>query len=242
MKVLLLSDIHGNLEALEAVLSESEKHKWKEIWFLGDLAGYGPETDKCFRLLQLYNLVYIPGNHDLYLAGKLSRNVFSREALQALLLTGSNVKKDFLDILKAIPAMQKRKGITLVHGSPLNPSTDYILFEDEAIEAFDSFRGRCCLYGHTHRQGYFLKSGNTISWNIPEIGEPLCYKGVRVLVNPGSVGQPRDKDPRAAWAIMDLKKKEIQFYRTAYDIEKTQAKMKAIGSSDFLINRLERGE
>jgi diadenosine tetraphosphatase ApaH/serine/threonine PP2A family protein phosphatase len=168
--------------------------------------------------------------------------MFSREALRALLLTGSGVKKDFIDILKALPVQQKRKGITLVHGSPLDPSTDYILYEDEALESFKAFKGACCLFGHTHRQGYFIKTGDNISWVKPERGEVLRYKGVRVLVNPGSIGQPRDLDPRAAWAILDIKKKEVQFFRTEYDISLTQEKMKALGSSEFLINRLSKGE
>lgn len=243
MKVLLLSDVHGNLDALESVLSESEKYKWKELWFLGDLAGYGPEPDKCYDLLKSYNLVFIPGNHDLYLAGKLERNRYSMEALRALIITGPLLKKDFRDVISALPLHQKRKGITLVHGSPKNPSTDYILCEENARDSFDLFRGSCCLFGHTHRQGYFIKSpsGNT-SWHKPEPGNILQYKGSRILLNPGSVGQPRDYDPRASWAILDTGKKEVQFFRTPYDIEKTQNKMKAIGLSEFLIRRLERGE
>ncbi|MDA3811974.1 MAG: metallophosphoesterase family protein [Spirochaetaceae bacterium] len=241
MKVLVLSDVHGNFEALESVIKESRQFNWKELWFLGDISGYGPEPDKCFRLLSTFKLVFIPGNHDLYYAGRLSRDFFSREALGALILTGSKIKADFKQILKEIPVIQKRRGITLVHGSVMNPEREYILFEDDARRNFDSFKGSCCLFGHTHRQGFFVKEEDEIRWVKPEIGEIVSYKKNRLLVNPGSVGQPRDKDPRAGWAILDTTKKELQFFRTEYNIEETVKKMKALGSSDYLLRRLETG-
>ena len=241
MKVLVLSDIHGNLEALKAVLNDAEKMKPKEIWFLGDLSGYGPEPEKCFQLLKSYKIVFIPGNHDLYFAGQLSRDAFSTEALTALILTGSMLHRDFIQLIKDLPLKQQRKGVTLVHGSPVNPATDYILHIDEAEIAFKKFKGRCCLFGHTHHQGYFFKTAGNIRWYKPELVESVQYGTGRILINPGSVGQPRDRDPRAAWAILDTGKKEVQFFRSDYNIEKTQEKMRALGSSDFLINRLEKG-
>jgi len=242
LKVLVLSDIHGNLDAMNAVLEEADKLKWKELWFLGDISGYGPEPDKCFTLLQSLKVVYIPGNHDLYYAGKLSRSFFSREALQALLLTGTYIRPDFIAIMKGIPLMQRRKGITMVHGSIIDPSREYILTKDQAEKNFDILKGDCCLFGHTHWQGCFIKDKNTVTWIKPEIGETVSYRKKRILINPGSVGQPRDKDPGAAWAILDMKKKEVQFFRTEYDISATQKKMRAMGSSEFLIKRLETGQ
>lgn len=241
MKVLLLSDIHGNFDALESVLADAERESWKELWFLGDLGGYGPETDKCFQLLNSLNPVLIPGNHDLYYANRLSRSLFSREALTALVLSGASVPKGYIEVMKSIPVMQRRKGITLVHGSLINPEIDYILHVDDARENLKILKGRCALFGHTHRQGYFIESDDDVSWVKPEAGQLSNFRKKRILINPGSVGQPRDCDPRASWAIMDTSKKEVQFFRTAYNISSVQQKMKKMGSSDFLIERLEKG-
>jgi len=241
LKVLILSDIHGNLDAFEAVLADAGNISWKELWFLGDLSGYGPETNKCFKLLKSLKSVIIPGNHDLYYANRLSRNLFSSEALQALVLSGNSVDKDFIDIMKAIPLTLIRKGITLVHGSLINPETEYILYEDDAINNLKVLKGKCALFGHTHQQGCFIEDRNELHWIKPETGQIVNYRKKRILINPGSVGQPRDRDPRAAWAVLDTKLKEVQFFRTAYDIAAVQNKMKQMGSSEFLIKRLEKG-
>ena len=241
MKVLVLSDIHENLEALNSVLNASEAYNWKEIWFLGDLGGYGPDPDKCFQLLKSRQIVFLPGNHDLYYAGVLSRNLFSKEALKALLQGSSLISSEYINIMKNIPHIQKRKGITLVHGSLVDPRIDYILNIDDAFVNFQRLKGQCCLFGHTHRQGGFLEVKKSIQWIKPENGDVINFRGSRILINPGSVGQPRDRDPRAAWAILDTSKKEVQFFRTKYDIAAVQNKMKEMGSSDFLIKRLETG-
>ncbi len=241
MKVLVLSDIHGNFDALEAVLSHAGKIPWKELWFLGDLGGYGPETERCFQLLKTHKTVIIPGNHDLYYAGLLQRSQFSQQALQALIISGASVSKEFIETMKSIPLTQTRKGVSLVHGSFINPEIDYILQEKDAVKNFTLFKGKCGLFGHTHRQGCFLQKDNDVSWIKPDEGQPVNFRKKRILINPGSVGQPRDHDPRAAWATLDTSKKEVQFYRTEYDIASVQNKMKALGSSEFLIERLEKG-
>lgn len=241
MKVLVLSDIHGNSDALEAVLDDAGQHSWKELWFLGDLGGYGPETEKCFQLLKAHKIVIIPGNHDLYYAGLLQRSQFTEQALQALIISGASVSKEFIETMKSIPLTQKRKGISLVHGSFIDPEIDYIIHEDDAVKNFALLKGQCGLFGHTHRQGCFLQEDKFVSWIKPEEGKAVNFRKKRILINPGSVGQPRDHDPRAAWAIVDTSKKEVQFYRSKYDIGSVQNKMKALGSSEFLIDRLEKG-
>lgn len=241
MKALILSDIHGNYDALEAVLAEACTIPWKELWFLGDLGGYGPETEKCFQLIKTYKTVLIPGNHDLYYAGRLKRSQFSREALQALVISGASVSKEFIETMKSIPLRQTRKGISLVHGSFINPEIDYIIQESDAVKNFKILKGKCGLFGHTHRQGCFLQEDNEVSWIKPEEGKAVDFRKKRILINPGSIGQPRDHDPRSAWAIVDTSKQEVRFYRTKYDILSVQNKMKALGSSEFLIERLEKG-
>ena len=240
MKALVLSDIHGNLEALNAVLSDAKNRDWKELWFLGDLCGYGPEPEACFKRLQQEKLCFIPGNHDLTLSGRFSADFFNKESRVALFLSGSLVSRKILDLINALPVSQTRKGILLVHGSPEGPSDQYILSENDAARNLALTRNKCVLFGHSHRQEFFIEEKG-ISQHRPESGETVSWKKRRILINPGSVGQPRDRDPRAAWGIVDSRKKEFTFFRTAYDPSPTQEKMKRIGFSEFLINRLTEG-
>ena len=241
MIVLVLSDIHGNYQALQAVLKEARRIKWKELWFLGDIVGYGPQPEECYQTLIRHNTVFLPGNHDLYMTGQLSGSYFSDEALRALVMSRGRIKKKNLALIKTLPPWQIRKGVTLVHGSPENPSTDYILSNESALRNFSAFKGKCCLYGHSHIQEYYSLCGTDLIRKKPAPGDSVSYKKCRILANPGSVGQPRDRDPRAAWCILETRKKDITFFRTPYDIAATQEIMRAQGASDFLINRLEKG-
>ncbi|MBI9099976.1 MAG: metallophosphoesterase family protein [Spirochaetaceae bacterium] len=241
LKVLILSDIHGNFDALEAVMTHAGGFSWQEIWFLGDLGGYGPEVDKCFHVLQSHSTLFLPGNHDLYYSGRLSRGFFSKEARKALILSRDTIKKEYFDTMKVLPVFRKKKGVSMVHGSLIDPERDYILHEEDALQNFKLLKGQCCLFGHTHRQGCYLKEKDKLFWIRPEDNEVVQYRRKKILINPGSVGQPRDHDPRAAWAILDTKAKEVQFFRTEYNIQSVQRKMEALGSSEFLIRRLESG-
>ena len=241
MRVLVISDVHGNFEALKSVIHESSALKWTEIWFLGDLGGYGPQPQECFDLLRQYKTAMLTGNHDLYLTGRLEGSFFSDDTIHALISGRGFLNPMTLDILRDLPDHQRRKGITLVHGSPIKPATDYILNEADAYQCFSAFKGNCCLFGHTHVQGYYELSELTVKGRKPEPGEIIYYKNSRILVNPGSIGQPRDNDPRAAWCLLDTKKKEVHFHRTEYDIQKTQEAMEARKLSSFMIERLEKG-
>ena len=241
MRALVLSDIHGNQEALNAVLKDAESRDWKELWFLGDLCGYGPEPEACFKRLSQEKLCFIPGNHDLTLSGRFKADFFNQESRIALVLSRSLVSKNTLELINALPAEQTRKGIHLVHGSPEGPSDKYILDIEDAARNFVLTRKNCVLYGHSHRQEYFLSDGKEISQNRPGNEETVSWKKKRILINPGSVGQPRDRDPRAAWGIVDSWKKEFTFYRTSYDPAPTQKKMEKIGFSEFLRARLNEG-
>jgi predicted phosphodiesterase len=241
MKALVLSDIHGNLEALDAVLKDAEGREWKELWFLGDLCGYGPDPEACFKRLNQERLCFIPGNHDLTLCGRFKADFFNNESRMALVLSRSLVSKKTLDLINALPAEQTRKGIHLVHGSPEGPSDRYILNEDDAERSFVLTKKNCVLFGHSHRQECYVSEENRVSRIKPESGETVSWKKRRILINPGSVGQPRDRDPRAAWGIIATRKKEFRFFRTPYDPAPTQEKMERIGFSEFLRNRLNEG-
>ena len=241
MLVLVLSDIHGNFEALRTVIEDSRRYKWKELWFLGDLAGYGPRPQECFDLLREYRSTIIPGNHDSYLAGTISGSFFSEQSLHSLILNRGQLNHATLELIKTIPRRQERNGVTLVHGSPIDPITDYIISDADALDCFDAFKGSCCLFGHTHVQGYYKLKDDKIESSRTGEGEIISYKKSRVLVNPGSVGQPRDGNPDAAWCLLDTRKKVIQFFRTPYDINATQKEMRKQKASNFLIERLEKG-
>lgn len=241
MIVLILSDIHGNYHALKEVLNEAAKYKWKELWFLGDMGGYGPRPEECFQLLKQNNSVFIPGNHDLYLSGQLSGSFFSQEARRSLITSRGLIKKSTLVVLKDLPRKQIKKGVTLVHGSPENPTTDYIINDTDAIRNFSAFKGSCCLFGHTHIQEYYKLTRDEMVWQRPTNESVIEYKKSRILINPGSIGQPRDRDPRAAWGLLDTRKKTMSFFRTDYDIAATQKEMEKIGASEFLIQRLSQG-
>ncbi len=241
MKILVLSDIHGNLEALNAVLENSSSENWEEIWFLGDLAGYGPEPEACYQTLKKQNTLFIPGNHDLYLCGRMPGKFFSNESRKALIMSHSLVSGEFLKHMKELPVFQERKGFLLVHGSVEDPTRDYILGEPDALRNFKAATKKWILFGHSHIQEYYQLSRRNLSSGSAGSGQVLSFKRSKVLINPGSIGQPRDGDPEAAWGILDMKKKEFTFHRTPYDFRKTQEKMRTAGFSDFLIDRLAKG-
>lgn len=236
-----MSDIHGNGDALDAVLAQREAAACREIWFLGDLGGYGPETERCYRKLLSRQALIIPGNHDLYYGRRMSGEFFSSEAMLALIVSGQDLSTDYRELMKHLPDTAVRKGFTLVHGSLLNPASDYIHTLDDARKNFARLKGRYALFGHTHRPGAFISHKGEISWITPGDGEVLSLRGKKALINPGSVGQPRDGDPRASWAVLDAAKKEVQYFRTTYDIQSYQGKMVGMGASEFLIARVEKG-
>ena len=208
---------------------------------MGDLCGYGPQPDACFRLLQKHTLTFIPGNHDLYICGRMKGNFFSEESRKALILSHSFISGKLIKTMANLPVYRIQKGVELVHASPEGPSRTYILNDRDALRNFAISRKKCVLFGHTHLQEYYRLEKSEIHSRRPERGETVSFRKTRILINPGSVGQPRDRDPRAAWGILDLKTKEFTFYRTAYDYKITQKKMKRAGFSDFLIGRIARG-
>lgn len=241
MNVLVLSDIHGNLEALESVLEAASRFDWKEIWFLGDLCGYGPDPEACYQRLIQEKHIFIPGNHDLYLCGRMKGDFFSTESRKALILSRSLISGTLVNHMKELPPSVEKKGFLLVHGSPGEPSRSYILTRDDALRNFKVASKKWILFGHSHIQESYSLQKRVLCSSRAENGDVISLKGSKVLINPGSVGQPRDNNPKAAWGILDTGKKEFTFYRTTYDYAKTQTKMRDLGFSDFLIERIARG-
>ncbi len=242
MSILVISDIHANLNALEAVLDEAGDVD--AVWFLGDLVGYGPDPNECIeKLRSLPNLVALTGNHDAATLKKLSTDSFNNEARRAVRWTQRQISKDNLAYLGELPAkVQVTDEVTLAHGSPRQPIWEYILNARSAKENFYFFETAFCFVGHTHLPSIFKSSNGDSDAElfVPFENAPVGLTD-RMIINPGSVGQPRDRDPRAAYAKFDPDKKEIKFYRVSYEVNLVQERMREAELPDRHIDRLELG-
>lgn len=240
MRLLIISDIHANLAAFQAVLDQT-KGKWDKIWFLGDLVGYGPDPNECVELLRQQDHIALSGNHDWAVLGKLDIEAFNDDAQRAIRWTQKVLTQENHDYLNALSATQIIDPFTLVHASPRGPIWEYILDLETATENFDHFHTPLCLSGHTHVPIVFENGSDGVDYYLPVYDYPLDLKGSRLIINPGSVGQPRDSDPRAAYSLLDLPAMTWKFHRVAYDIAQTQQRMKRHKLPQRLISRLEYG-
>lgn len=258
MRVLVLSDIHANWPALETVLADADRHGYDEVWCLGDLVGYGPDPNACVERLQAFGAqlsVCLAGNHDYAALGKdIDIDDFNPEAQRAVLWTRAQLKpgvRAYLDSLPGYPV--SRDGFLLAHGSPRDSVWEYISSARIARENFDAVPDfSTCLVGHTHVPivyGYLLVSRDgTMHAQITQerihASSPsllLHTKANRVIVNPGSVGQPRDHDPRASYAILETDTTQWTPIRLEYPFEETQHRMRTAHLPERLINRLSYG-
>jgi diadenosine tetraphosphatase ApaH/serine/threonine PP2A family protein phosphatase len=240
--VLVLSDIHANLEALEAVLADAGS--WDEVWFLGDAVGYGPDPNACVERLQALSPAYwLAGNHDWAALGRMDLAEFNPDAQAAALWTGRSLSAGVRAQLEAVaPRLDLPDGrYTLVHASPRHPIWEYIVDVATASENFEAFEAPIGLFGHTHVPVIYEQAvDGTLRLPVP-LGERLASAGGRWLVNPGSVGQPRDGDPRASYLMLDPASGEVTFHRVAYDIAAVQAKILDAGLPPRLAARLAYG-
>ncbi len=243
MRILVLSDIHANLEALEAVLADAGA--WDALWFLGDLVGYGPDPVACIDHIQRLAAVALAGNHDWGVLGRIPLHTFNSAARRVLEWTRGQLPPHQVEYLAGLPTRMESEGITLVHGSLRAPVWEYILDPYTAWENIARLPTRIGLFGHTHVAiAYHVPDRETPQIHIlePPDDEPIELKAGWWMLNPGSVGQPRDGDPRAAYAILDLVAMTWTFRRVPYPIAETQAKMRRMGFPPFLIERLAYGE
>ena len=241
MKRLIISDIHANLAAFEAVLADAEG-EWEEIWCLGDLVGYGPDPNECVALLRQHEHTSLSGNHDWAVLGRLDIRSFNDLARRAISWTQSQLNGGTRAYLETLPASRERSPFTLAHGSPRQPVWEYILDRRVAAANFSHFTTPYCLVGHTHIPVLYEKEeGDGLTLSGPVYGPTLSLDGRRLIINPGSVGQPRDSDPRAAYALLDSDELTWQFRRVEYPIEVTQERMRQAGLPDELVNRLSFG-
>ena len=220
MRILVLSDIHANYTALMAVLEDAGDVD--ETWCLGDVVGYGPDPNACVEeLRERPMLTCLLGNHDVAAIGKIPLEMFNGDARLSLIWHEKVLAPSNADFLRSLPDNTKvRNDVTLAHGSPRDPIWEYIINTLSARLNFDYFDTNWCFVGHSHIQCMFmLNEGlDRITLDSPKVGEPIKSNG-RAILNPGSVGQPRDRDPRAAYAIFDPGAKTWEARRVEYDVK-----------------------
>lgn len=241
MRILIISDIHANLTALEAVLDDAGQVD--AVWCLGDLVGYGPDPNECVQhVQQLPNLVCLIGNHDAAVAGIIDVTSFNSEARMAVIWTQSVIQPAPLQYLRELSPQTVIDSVSLAHGSPRQPIWEYLLDTRTALQNFDHFDTPFCFVGHSHMPVVFQKRDekHTADLSIPDIDIPLNMIP-RAIYNPGSVGQPRDRDPRAAYAVFDSDQRTWNYHRVPYDIISVQKRMQSANLPQRHIQRLSAG-
>lgn len=241
MRILIISDIHANFSALEAILTDSSS--FDAVWCLGDLVGYGPDPNECVACIRhMPNLKCIIGNHDAAALMRIDADTFNPEARMALHWTQKNLCDASKEFLRGLPELIQNENVTLAHGSPRHPIWEYLLDTHTAGQNFMHFTTFYCFVGHTHLPAIFSieDEGQGTQLTIPEPDTRLQLIP-RAIFNPGSVGQPRDRDPRAAYAIYNDETHEVDYRRVAYDIAAVQARMMDAGLPQRHIQRLVSG-
>jgi diadenosine tetraphosphatase ApaH/serine/threonine PP2A family protein phosphatase len=243
MRIAVLSDIHGNLQALEAVLDEVEREDVHEIWCLGDVVGYGADpNDCCARIRQQADLV-LCGNHDMAVTGELSLEEFSRGAAIAARWTQDVLDPKHASWLRRRRPSEEARDIGLYHASPRDPVWEYVLSSLLAELCFDAMAQRVALVGHSHVALSFVRpEGEAATGEPRRAGDAVDLRAGEWILNPGSVGQPRDGDARAAWLLLDLDLLRAQWRRVDYDIAAAQAAIRAARLPASLADRLEYGQ
>lgn len=242
MRVLIISDVHANLVALEATIEAAGEVD--AIWNLGDIVGYGPKPGECIDyILSINPAASLIGNHDWAAIGRLQLDEFNPVARYATYWTTAQLSTDHMHYLESLPNRVIEDEWMLVHASPRHPIWEYVYTADVARENFELFDTPVCFLGHTHVQLYISEAmaAEGRAPFQPQDGDTITISSQRYIVNPGSVGQPRDNNPDAAFAIYDTETRTVTFRRTPYDIEKTQAQMDAVGLPRPLITRLALG-
>ena len=243
MKVAVLSDVHANRQAFEAVLEAVAASDADEMWCLGDLVGYGADPDVCVELAREHAAVCLAGNHDLAVTGEIPLEDFSRGASVAAQWTQKVISQDNREFLQGLEPAGAESAVGLYHASPRDPIWEYVLSALLAELCMTAQQHRVCLIGHSHVALSFTRPDDDVATGEPRrAGEELDISADQWLLNPGSVGQPRDGDPRAAWMLLDLEHWTASYHRTDYDVAGAAAAIRAAGLPDSLAERLEYGQ
>jgi len=243
MKIGIISDIHSNSEAINSVLKNIEKVD--ESICLGDIVGYGADPNYCIEKIKDLNCKCIGGNHDFAVVGKININYFNYAAKAAILWTSLHLKKENLNFLLNLKKkIELKNNVLAVHGSPQNPLSEYILDKNTANLIFSKFNFKICFVGHSHLAGCFSFNENNNQIDYIDYSNGGCIeisKNKRYIINCGSVGQPRDGNPKASYGIYDLKNGIVNIYRVSYPIHLTQDKIINAGLPRGLADRLSYG-
>jgi predicted phosphodiesterase len=242
MRVLLISDIHANYTALEAVLNDAGPVD--ETWCLGDLVGYGPDPNMVIeRVREIPNLTCLSGNHDMSVMGRMPYETFNGDARRALILHEKVLTADNMDYLRTLPSsIMVRGDATLAHGSPRDTLWEYVLNTLTARLNFEHFNTPWCFIGHSHIQCFFVmdEESDRVTLGAPNLEQPTNLRP-RMILNPGSVGQPRDRNSRAAYALYDTEARTWQARRVEYNIAEVQQRIREIGLPEKHAIRLAEG-
>ena len=239
MRLAVLSDIHANLAALDAV--RGDLPSVDETWVLGDIVGYGPQPNEVIRALQEMGARSVMGNHDGAAIGTVDVSWFNPDAARAIEWTAGIVDENARAYLAALPEVRRDGELTAVHGSPRDPTWEYVTGPGVAAANLAAFDTRLCLHGHTHVPVIFSAEDGRIDV-VPATPEaPVRINAGRALVNPGSVGQPRDGNPAASYLVLDMDADTAEFRRVKYDVGRTQYLMGEVGLPARLAERLSYG-
>jgi predicted phosphodiesterase len=243
MRVAVISDIHANLHALDAVLAEIEGERLDAVWCLGDLVGYGPKPNECCARVKSRVDVCLIGNHDLVALGRLGSEEFNPEAAEAATWTRGALDDASRSYLESLAPQAGLEQAQLFHASARDPIWEYVLTDESALATLLLTSAPVVLVGHSHvALSLGLEDGRLVAGGLAPAGTERRLDGVRWLLNPGSVGQPRDGDPRAAWLLLDFAARFASFRRVAYPIERTQSELREAGLPESLAARLEVGQ
>ncbi len=239
MRILVISDVHSNLAALDAVLLDAGQ--WDMTWCLGDVIGYGPQPNECIERLRAMPHVCVVGNHDLASVGRIDTSLFNPDAKAAALWTARQLTARNRAFIEQLPERYAEGDVTLVHGSPRHPVWEYVTSCSIADANWGHFETKYCLVGHSHVPIMYHKgSASRCEETAPDVGRRQSLSP-HTIVNPGGVGQPRDADPRASYALLDLPDAVIEFRRVDYDVGRTQELMRKAGLPPRLASRLSIG-
>ena len=245
MKYLIFSDVHSNLEAFKAVMTFIKNRKFEQFIFLGDIVGYGANPNEVIEeMKKISPLFIVRGNHDKAVAGLTNLDYFNPVAATAVIWTSKNLRPENLGFLKGLSSgpLKINEEITICHGSPWDE--DYYMFNKfDALEAFSFFDTKMCFFGHTHFPAIHILENGDVKTIYPT-KFPFRAKiesGFRYLINPGSIGQPRDGNPLSSFLIYDSKKESITIHRISYDISTAQSKILEAGLPQMLASRLSSG-
>jgi predicted phosphodiesterase len=257
LRLAIVSDIHANLPALEAVIADAQAAGPDQLWCLGDVVGYGAQPDECASLVAERCDLCLVGNHDLAVLGELDESAFSPAAAAAVRWTREAARPETIDFLRSLEPADEGHDVALYHASPRDPVWEYVLWPDQAAECIAVQAARVSMVGHSHVALFFVtaENGSRTAAPVPAIEPAIPAKGAqagagtrldlsegRWLINPGSVGQPRDGDPRAAWLELDTGTWEVTYHRTEYEIDRAAEAIVASELPEHLAKRLYVGQ